>query len=419
PGDPAPLAPGRLDVAGAEEKPGRDLVLRVEAPGPDVWRLGTYDLWDGRGWDRSPVAPPPAASSWSGDTVFAPFVPSEPADQAFRQRVTVEADIATALVAAPRAAWFEMPGGGGRADADGWLLPPAPLGRGATYVVESRRGPPAAGALVAEPPDGYRTRPDTSSRVAKLATTLTAPAVDDQGRARALERWLDENIRVVDSAPALPPGDVVEMVLFGDRTATPDRLATVLAVMLRTLDIPARVGVGFLPGRRALLGGDFEVRQSDAHTWAEAWSPGAGWQRYDPSGRIASALAADSLLTRLGRLLAALWLVLVALVVAVVAWLTWRAAERRRRRRALPWATRYFDRLVLAGTKVGRPRRPEETAAEYARALAGASVLADPRLADVGTMVTRAAHSDWSPSREDLEWAETVLREAQGHVPSK
>ena len=418
-GEPAPLQPARLDVAGAHQRPGRDLVLRVAAPGPDVWRLGTYDRWDGRGWERTRRPAATGATAAPGRTVVSPFVPSDVGfGEPFRHRVTVEADLATALPAAPVPWSLTVAGAGGRADADGWLAPLLPLGRGATYSVESRRGPPPPGAALPEPPATYLHLPPTSGRVGALAATITAGAAGAPARAAALERWLDDHVAVLDDAPALPPGDAVEALLFADRAGTPARLASALAVMLRSLGVPARVGFGFLPGRRALLGGEFEVRADDAHVWAEAWSPDTGWRRYDPTGRIASAMAEDSLLARLGRLLAALWPLLLAVAAGVVAWIGWRFVARRRERRAQPWSTRLSGRLARAGAGLGRPRAPHETPAEYSEALA-ATVLPDHRLAEVGRMVTRAAYSPWAPSAEERAWADRVLREAVAAAPAR
>lgn len=415
----AVVDPGRLEVAAAYRQPGRDRVLRVAAARADVWRRGTFDHWDGRAWDRSPVTDPAESVTTAGGRTYAAFDTSEVAlGPRLHQRVTVEASILTALVAAPRAVFFEV-AGGGRGDLDGWLLPAAPLRRGATYEVESQK--PIATLdgelLVDEPSPEYRRLPPAAGReVAELASSLTTRAAGNRGKARAIERWLNDRFEVVEAAPELPPGDAVELVLFGGHPATTGRLATVMAVMLRSIDVPARVGVGYLPGRRDLLGGEFVVRSRDAHVWTEVWSLHAGWQRFDPTGRIASAMAEDSLLARLWRLLASQWPLLAATALVLVAWSLWRWAERRRRRRARPWATRYYDRVLAAGADRGRPRRPDETAAEYTGALA-ASVLPDHRLVEVGQLLTRTAYSHWQPSPEDRAWAEQVLREALRRDP--
>ena len=68
--------------------------------------------------------------------------------------------------------------------------------------------------------------------------------------------------------------------------------ASAMAVMARTLGIPARVAVGFLPGT---TGGDgnWTVRVSDAHAWPELYFAGAGWVRFEPTPAARTGGVAD------------------------------------------------------------------------------------------------------------------------------
>jgi len=54
-------------------------------------------------------------------------------------------------------------------------------------------------------------------------------------------------------------------------------------VMLRTLEIPARLATGFLSGIYNPISDLWLVRASDAHSWVEAWIPGRGWTTFDPT----------------------------------------------------------------------------------------------------------------------------------------
>ncbi len=58
--------------------------------------------------------------------------------------------------------------------------------------------------------------------------------------------------------------------------------ASAMAVMARTLNIPARVAVGFLPGSNN-GNGSWTVRVSDAHAWPELYFTGIGWVRFEPT----------------------------------------------------------------------------------------------------------------------------------------
>ena len=58
--------------------------------------------------------------------------------------------------------------------------------------------------------------------------------------------------------------------------------ATAMAMLLRTQQIPARMAMGYLPGRE-LADGSWEVDRSAAHAWVEVYFPGYGWIRFDPT----------------------------------------------------------------------------------------------------------------------------------------
>jgi hypothetical protein len=55
-----------------------------------------------------------------------------------------------------------------------------------------------------------------------------------------------------------------------------------MAVMARTLGIPARVVVGFTGGTKQ-SDGSYLVTGADAHAWPQLWFDGAGWVRFEPT----------------------------------------------------------------------------------------------------------------------------------------
>jgi len=76
-------------------------------------------------------------------------------------------------------------------------------------------------------------------------------------------------------------GDALVDFLFDGRAGYCEQYASAMAIMLRTLGIPARVAVGFTAG---IDTGDFRlITTQDAHAWVEAWFPGTGWLPFDPT----------------------------------------------------------------------------------------------------------------------------------------
>ncbi len=81
--------------------------------------------------------------------------------------------------------------------------------------------------------------------------------------------------------------DPVSEFLFTTRKGFCGHYATSFAVVLRAAGVPTRLVAGYLGGRYNAVGGFWDIRQSDAHVWVEAWVEAIGWVRVDPTAAIA------------------------------------------------------------------------------------------------------------------------------------
>ncbi|MGB2953126.1 MAG: transglutaminaseTgpA domain-containing protein [Gaiellaceae bacterium] len=102
----------------------------------------------------------------------------------------------------------------------------------------------------------------------------------------ALEGWLRDSPEFLyDERPPRPPYGVPALVDFVTRTHRGycQHYAGAMALMLRYLGIPARVGAGFTSGSYDSRSGEWVVSDHDAHTWVEVWFPGYGWMPFDPT----------------------------------------------------------------------------------------------------------------------------------------
>ena len=61
-----------------------------------------------------------------------------------------------------------------------------------------------------------------------------------------------------------------------------EQYAAAMAVMLRAVQIPSRVVIGYTPGRRQ-PDGSYLVTTHDAHAWVEAYFSDIGWTYFDPT----------------------------------------------------------------------------------------------------------------------------------------
>lgn len=126
---------------------------------------------------------------------------------------------------------------------------------------------------------GERTR----ALAQKIVAGIPAPAFYD--RARAVEAHLKAHYDYSLETWAARPGvDPVEDFLFERRRGHCEYFASAMAILLRTLGIPARVATGFSGGEWNEFGQFYVVRQRHAHAWVEAYIPSVrDWVAFDPT----------------------------------------------------------------------------------------------------------------------------------------
>ncbi len=66
-----------------------------------------------------------------------------------------------------------------------------------------------------------------------------------------------------------------------------EHIASSFVILMRALNVPARIVTGYQGGEKNTVDDFWTVRQSDAHAWAEVWLQGQGWQRVDPTSAVA------------------------------------------------------------------------------------------------------------------------------------
>ncbi len=225
--------------------------------------------------------------------------------------------------------------------------------------------------------------------VADAFQALPAAQRDPYDETEALRSWVSKRCVYTLTPPPLPDdADHVHAFLGDTRRGYCDLFASSLAVLCRTAGIPARLATGFAPGDPD--GSSFNLRAEDKHAWTEVYFPGTGWTEFDATagtttdGTVPNAPGPKtSWLSRLHLNLGSdmvLIYPLVGIILAIAAYVAktelldpWR--ERRRAAQAAPSAARPavspqtaapYRRLCAALSRLGLPRRPSETPAEYA-----------------------------------------------------
>jgi Transglutaminase-like superfamily/Domain of unknown function (DUF4129) len=123
---------------------------------------------------------------------------------------------------------------------------------------------------------------DLPPRIKQLAQQQTAGKSNAFDKADALETFLRTYPYDTEVPPPPSGRDGVDWFLFDERRGYCDYTASAMAVMLRTLGVPARVVAGYAPGQ---LDPDslYHITAKDSHTWTQAYIPTYGWIDFEPS----------------------------------------------------------------------------------------------------------------------------------------
>ncbi|MDD5579544.1 MAG: DUF3488 and transglutaminase-like domain-containing protein [Methylobacter sp.] len=87
--------------------------------------------------------------------------------------------------------------------------------------------------------------------------------------------------------PPLMEENPIETFLFETRYGFCSHYAAAFVYLLRAAHIPSRVVTGYQGGELNRAGNFLEIRQANAHAWAEVWLENQGWVRFDPTAAIA------------------------------------------------------------------------------------------------------------------------------------
>lgn len=151
-----------------------------------------------------------------------------------------------------------------------------------------RSGPRSIAAL---PPEYLQLPPDSNPRTVELARAMRADPQLARGGVPALIQATLQRLRTGGYRYTLDPGvygaNTADEFWFDRKEGFCEHIASAFVVLMRAMDIPARVVTGYQGGERNAVDGYWIVRQSDAHAWAEVWLAGQGWIRVDPTAALA------------------------------------------------------------------------------------------------------------------------------------
>jgi transglutaminase-like putative cysteine protease len=455
----------------------------VQTNHPSYWRTGSADTYGTMSGGTTWVSSGEPAEQVSGQTLEPPAADATP----IVQRFTASSDWrSTEVPVAPDPTSVSMPGRSLTWSAGtGTLRVDDPLRQGDTYTVISTTPDPDRAALLrATIPTGTpytQLPPNLPPRLAQIAEQWTAGATNPYEQVLAIQRHLLSPTSGFGYSKDVDYGDEPSsLITFLEDTKMGfcQQYASAMAVLLRELEIPARVAIGFTPGSQEPDHPNvWAVDTHDYHAWVEVLFDGWGWLGFEATPNITNPATADyqtrvignpgggepclphmprcdqgsnsantshSSSTSLGTtrssglaavggagasgsswfpLLATAGIVVLLVLLAALP-LVLEARRRRRLRRAVNARARILATYAVFTDRAGRlglPRSPGETAEEYRAGMRASGRVKDGHVDRLTRLVVRAAYAETEPSRDDAldaqADADEALRELRETTP--
>ncbi|CAM8651581.1 Transglutaminase-like [Comamonadaceae bacterium] len=157
----------------------------------------------------------------------------------------------------------------------------------ATSYPEYRHGP---NRLAVGLQDYLDLPPGFNPRTLQLAADLRRqPGLATAGAQTLVDTVMDK-LRTGGYEYTLEPGvygtHTADEFWFDRKAGFCEHIASSFVLLMRALDVPARIVTGYQGGQVNNVDSFWTVRQSDAHAWAEVWMAGRGWVRVDPTSAV-------------------------------------------------------------------------------------------------------------------------------------
>jgi transglutaminase-like putative cysteine protease len=252
----------------------------VNAPMPSYWKVRAYDVYTSNGWENSPVTDFELKSktTWDGTSP-----PSKSQVITYKVRPDIMTDVlltSGSFISTNKPVSVQVNYG----DVIG-VLSAHVLSAGESYDVTaavalatsadlSRAGKDYPPSIL----ENYlQLPPDFPENVRQLSENITANATTPYQKVLKINDYLAK-IPYKTDIEAPPEGtDGVAYFLFTQKSGFCVHFASAMAVMLRSVGVPTRLAVGYLPGEPGEEQGEYILRDRYYHAWPQVYFPEYGW----------------------------------------------------------------------------------------------------------------------------------------------
>ena len=272
-------------------------VMRVRSQAPGFWRVMAFNHYTGQGWEnsRDKLVTTLNRDTWN----YRFYIPLSLNGRLQSRQVIQSYSIVSSLpnlvpaLSLPVSVFF--PTRQMNIDTEDGLRSPSLLMEGMTYSVISQVPyrnrtllNQASTNFIPKIRDNYLDVPiaikeRVKNKALEILATSPKPITTNYEKVLYLAQYIKQRFSIKQELPFFGANeDLVEAFLFKYQGGYRDHFSTVLTVMLRTLDIPTRLAVGFSPGQFNPFTGYYIVKNTDAHALTEVNFAEYGWFAFDP-----------------------------------------------------------------------------------------------------------------------------------------
>jgi transglutaminase-like putative cysteine protease len=262
------------------------------------------------------------------------------------------------------------------------------------------------------------------TRVRQLAENVTEEAKTPYEKALTIQDFLRSFKYSLTVKPPPEGTDGVDWFLFHEREGFCTYYASAMVIMLRSVGVPARLVIGYLPTEFDEASGTFIIRAKDYHAWSEVYFPEYGWITFEatvsappeevpitpgdayggdfplfPEGIIGGedgsweGTTPTSTQGETSQPYIILGVSLLMLGVVIVVYL-----RLRRFREEIKGATQVYAKMCSMASLIKAKPQPSETPLEYCRRLAAVMPL---QAEAIGTIAQAYVEARFSPRKEE------------------
>lgn len=275
-----------------------EILLEVNAVEVELLRGASYDLYTGQGWTVSQVA----LEEFDELGIAAAQFGTVESRNERRQPVKVTVNTRASFSSAKRLLTAGEPLASGRPSniliGPGYssigLSPVKRLNIGENYQTVGAESSVSISSLQNSKwifPElitaAYAQVPDhVDNNISNLAETITSGSSTPYEATRRVENYLRSNYSFsLSNTKINPRSDIVSVFLFETRQGHFDHFASAMVILLRAIEIPARITVGFVLDDSSFNPAtkNFELSDKQAWAWPQVYFENLGWIDFNPT----------------------------------------------------------------------------------------------------------------------------------------